>query len=105
MYGVVCVVSVVGCGVMCVLCCVEVSCVVCGVWCVLCVPSRRRCAIQNENPISRSIGNKILEKKLFFGLAQKVAAKASFWMIFCSWAAQSPEESVSGSNPPNSATF
>ena len=79
--------AVVGCGVMCVLCCVEVSglslmavcdvgcvvvevcCVVCGVVCgVLCVfcssvPSRRRCAIQNENPISRSIGKNIFHNK------------------------------------------
>ena len=42
------------CGVLCCVvlwCCVELCCVVCGVFCV---PARRRCAIQNENPISRS---------------------------------------------------
>ena len=45
-----------------VLCCVVV---LCGVWCavVFCsFRSRRRCAIQNENPISRSIGKIILAK-------------------------------------------
>ena len=39
--------------------CVCVWCGVwCGVWCSVPVPARRRCAIQNENPISRSIGKK-----------------------------------------------
>ena len=43
-----------------VLCCVEVYGVLwCVMWCVclLSLCSRRRCAIQNEDPISRSIGN------------------------------------------------
>ena len=46
------------CVVLCcvVLCCVVLCCVVlcCGVLCVLFLPARRRCAIQNEDPISRS---------------------------------------------------
>ena len=46
----------------CVVC--VVWCVLCGVWCVcvcvcVCVPSsRRRCLLQNEDPLSRSGGNK-----------------------------------------------
>ena len=46
-----------------VLCCVVLSCALlrCSVWCGVCVLflcSRSRCAIQNENPISESIGNR-----------------------------------------------
>ena len=60
MCGVWCVVWCVMCGVWCVLCGVVLCDVVCGVLCVP-VPARRRCAIQNENPISRSIGKKQME--------------------------------------------
>ena len=51
-----CMVCDVCCVVLCcvVLCCVEVYGVV---FCVCSFCSRRRCAIQNEDPISESIGN------------------------------------------------
>ena len=63
MCGVWCVACGVVCDVWCVVCgvcCVVVCCVMwCVVFCVCVpVPARRRCAIQNENPISRSIGKK-----------------------------------------------
>ena len=44
---------------------VYVWCGVCGVLCVPSFCSRRRCAIQNENPISESIGKNREQKKRF----------------------------------------
>ena len=70
--GVLCVWSVLSPVVLCcvVLCCLYglVLCVcvcVCGVPSFLPVPARRRCAIQNEDPIARSIGKKIKVQSLF----------------------------------------
>ena len=70
--GVWCVMCVVLCGVQscCIVVCRGVWCVVvCDVVCVflLSLCSRRRCAIQNENPISRSIGKKRLLEEMRSG--------------------------------------
>ena len=78
------------CDVWCMMCvgwcvmCVVLCCVVvlCGEWCavVFCsFRSRRRCAIQNEDPISRSIGKNLSNPKNILKIVRFPKSQNTIW--------------------------